>query len=128
MDIPNDRAVFESELATFWFDDDGNLCALSKPTERNIELQKKTYEMIRKMTNNTKVNLLSFTDEGTPQDKATRDYAAREMGSIFKAMAVVSNSAAGQFTTDVFLALKGEPIPMKKFTRVEDAREWLKQF
>ena len=41
MKPPEHVTLFEGELATFWFDEQGILCALSKSTARSLEKQKK---------------------------------------------------------------------------------------
>ncbi len=50
---------YESELATFWFDECGILCARSKDTPRTLDKQKKTYKLIRQISGNKKVCLFS---------------------------------------------------------------------
>jgi hypothetical protein len=126
MKPPPDVKIFEGELATFWFDENGILCALSKNTPRTLEKQKKNYEFIREITSNKKVCLLSDTTTSRPQDKETRDYMAGELPKIFKAMAVISGSVLGKLITNTFLVLKKQPIPIKMFSNEAEAKEWLK--
>lgn len=128
MIIPDNTQVFEAELGTFWFDEHGILCAQAKNTARTLEKQKETYAYIKKITNNTKVCLLSDTTNTSSQDKEVRDYVAIEMPHIFHAMAVISSSKLGHFVTVIFLALKQQPIPIKFFHNEKDAKDWLKQF
>jgi hypothetical protein len=123
----NDK-LYEGELATFWFDENGILCALAKNTIRTLERQKTNYDFIRKITGNKKVCLLSDTSNSSPQDKETRDYIARELPGIFKAMAIISTSTMGEFSANVFIALKDQPIPILFCDTEEKAKEWLKQF
>ena len=128
MNLPDNTELFEGELATFWFDENGILCALAKNTPRSIEKQKKNYAFIRQITGNKKVCLLSDTTSSSPQDKETRDYAASELPNVFKAMAVISKSAAGLFIANIFVALKHQPIPIKMFADENQAKEWLKEY
>ena len=128
MKPPANAQTFEGELATFWFDENGILCALAKNTPRSVELQKENYAFIRRITHNKKVCLLSDTSSAAQQDKATRDYAAREMPNVFTAMAVISDSVIGQFATNIFITLKNQPIPIKFFTNEADAKQWLKKY
>jgi hypothetical protein len=120
--------IFEGELATLWFDENGILCALAKSVPRTLEKQKENYTFIRQITGNKKVCLLSDTTSSRPQDKETRDYMARELPNVFKAMAVISESVTGIFITNVFLTLKRQPIPIKIFSDEKKAKEWLKQY
>ena len=120
--------VHEGELAFFWFDESGILCALSKDTPRTFEKQQKNYEFIKNISGNKKVCLLSDTTNSATQDKATRDYMAQEIPNVFIAMAVISDSILGKFITNMFLHLKQQPIPIKFFSNEKDAKEWLKGF
>ncbi len=124
----NDTKVFEGELATFWFDDNGILCAIAKGVERNVEKQKKNYDFIAEITNRKKVCLLSDTTSSKPQDLETRNYAASQLPNYFKAMAVISGSSLGRYIANLFITLKHQPIPIKMFANEEEAKEWLKQY
>jgi hypothetical protein len=128
MTPPQNAEIFEGELATFWFDQDGVLNAVSKNISRTLQKQKDNYDFIKKITGNKKVCLLSDTTSGNPQDKETRDYMAAELPNIFKAMAVLSSSPVGHFTVNAFLALKDQPIPIRMFAAEEEAKKWLKQY
>lgn len=128
MTPPDNTKTFEGELATFWFDENGILCAAAKNVPRSLESQKENYAFIRELTGNKKVCLLSDISSSTPQDKATRDYAASEIPNVFKAMAVISTSVLGQFSANIFLVLKAQPIPIKFFTDEASAKQWLKNY
>lgn len=128
MTIPNNAEIFEGELATFWFDENGILCARAKNTQRSLETQKRNYDFIRQITGNKKVCLLSDTTSSQPQDKQTRDYMAAELPNVFKAMAIVSGSETGKLITNIFLTLQQQPIPIQMFPTEKEAKEWLKQY
>lgn len=128
MQLPKDRTIFEGELASFWFDENGFLCAQAKNTPRTLERQKENYALIRKISGNKKVCLLTDTTSSSAQDRATREYTATEIPHIFKAMAIISTSAAGRMVANLFIALKDNPIPIKIFGDESSAREWLKTY
>jgi hypothetical protein len=128
MVIPDNVKIYEGELATFWFEENGILCANAKSTPRTVERQKENYRFIKEMTGGKKVCLLSDTTNASPQDKETRDYAAAELPNVFIAMAVVSKSALGGFSANVFLTLKQQPIPIRMFENEHEAKEWLKTY
>ena len=128
MKPPDNAKIIEGELATFWFDESGILCAIAKNVPRSLEKQRDNYVFIKQITGNKKVCLLSDTTSSTPQDKETRDYSATEMPNVFKAMAIISDSVLGQFSANVFLALKDQPIPIKFFADENTAIEWLKAY
>jgi hypothetical protein len=120
--------IFEGELATFWLDEHGILCALSKNTLRTLEKQKKNYEFIKEIVGNKKVCLLSDTTSSSPQDRKTREYSAIELPKMFNAMAVISDSVLGRYIANLFVVLKNQPIPIKMFDDEQEAKEWLKQY
>jgi hypothetical protein len=128
MTPPEGTETFDGELALFWFDEHGILCARSKNTPRTLARQKANYEFIRKISGNKKVCLLTDTSSTSPQDRETRDYVALELPAIFKAMAVISSTAVGKFIANQFVHLKDQPIPIRLFGNEDEAREWLKQF
>lgn len=128
MNIPPDAKIIEGELATFWFNEYGMLCAKAKATERTLQKQKDNYKLIREIAGNKKVCLLSDATLAGPMDKETRDYASKELPDVIRAMAVISHSATGTFTATIFMSLKQEPIPIKLFTNETEARDWLKGY
>jgi hypothetical protein len=125
--IPTGK-TFEGELATFWFDELGILCAKAKNVPRSLETQKQNYAFIRQITGNRKVCLLSEMTDSSPLDKETRDYVAKELPFVFHAMAVMSDSPTGKIIANLFLALKNQPIPIRMFSSELTAKEWLKQY
>jgi len=128
MKPPSNTKTFESELAVFWFDDDGILYAQSKEVkQRTLQMQIDSYEIIKKMSGNKKVCLLADTTSGSTQDREIRDYVAKEMSNVFKAMAVISGSHVGRFIAKLFISLKQPPIPIRMFEKESEAKKWLKQ-
>ncbi len=125
---PAHVTTYEGELATFWFDESGILCAIGKQTTRTLDMQKNNYDFIRQISGGKKVCLLSDATSSDPHDKETRDYMAREMPNVFIAMAVVADSAVGRFVFNTFIRLKRQPVPMRFFPNEKEARAWLKQY
>jgi len=128
MTPPNNAKVYEGELADFWIEEDGILCAVSKMVPRTLENQKANYDLIRKITGSKRVCLLADNTLTYEQDEETRKYMANEIPKIFKAMAVVSRTVFGQAVSDTFLYYEGTPVPIKTFKDENEARVWLKQF
>jgi len=63
-----------------------------------------------------------------PQDSQTRELAASEIPTLYKAMAFVSRSEVGSMVVKVFMRLKPQPIPMKLFHTEKEAMNWLQQY
>ena len=128
MTPPDGSKVIEGELASFWMDEEGILCAISKMVPRTLENQKANYDLIRKITGDKRVCLLADNTRTYEQDEATQKYMASEMPKLFKAMAVTSKTIFGQAVSDTFLYYHGEPVPIKTFGDVNEARSWLRQY
>ena len=128
MTPPNNTKVYEGELADFWFDEQGILCAVSKMIPRTVENQEGNYELIRQITGGKRVCLLADNTLTYEQDDTTRRLMANEIPKVFKAMAVISRTVFGKAVSDTFLYYQGSPIPIKTFKEEKEAREWLSQF
>lgn len=125
--IPTDRQTFESEIATYWFDD-GILISLSKNPKRTVELIKSNVEVVKRITNNKPAPLLIYLSNSPVPDKETRKLSTEMLPVIYKAMAMVSKPGLAKFIMNILFALKPPPIPMKSFTNDKEAKEWLKKF
>ena len=128
MQPPDNVRIYEGELADFWFDDFGILCAVSKKVHRTIEKQKANYAFIREITGNKRVCLFVDNTVTYIQDEKTREFSAREMPELFKAMAIISNSVMGKAAAHLFQYFHGQPIPISSFDNETEAKEWLKQY
>ncbi|HTH55026.1 MAG TPA: STAS/SEC14 domain-containing protein [Cyclobacteriaceae bacterium] len=127
MTPPINAKIYEGELADFWFDAHGILCAVSKMVPRTHENQLMNYELIRQITGGKRVCLLADNTLTYEQDDATRKLMATEIPKVFKAMAVFSRTIFGQAVSDTFLYYQGTPVPIKTFKNEEEARQWLQQ-
>ena len=128
MTRPDPSKIYEGELADFWMDEEGFLCAFSKMVPRTLEKQKANYDLIRKITGNKRVCLLADNTLTYETDEATQKYMASEISELFKAMAVTSRTIFGQAVSDTFLYYNGTPVPIKTFKDDNKARAWLRQF
>ena len=125
---PEHVSIYEGELASFWFDEDGILCANSKSVPRTLEKQKASYEFVRQITGDRRVCLLADNTATYTQDDLTREYSAQEMPKLFKAMAVISGTTIARAAAHLFTYFHGQPVPIRTFDNEKEAREWLMQF
>ena len=127
MTKPNDRELYEGEIATYWFDD-GILVSLSKSPKRTVENIKANVQLVRRITNNKPAPLLIYLSNSPVPDKAARKYSTEQLPVIYSAMAMVSKLGLAKFIMNLLFALKKPPIPMKSFTDDKEAKNWLKQY
>ena len=128
MTPPENAKVYEGELASFWFDENGILCAVSKKVSRTMENQKANYALVREIAANKRVCLLADNTDTYTQDDQIRQYSAGEMPKLFKAMAVISRTVIGRAAAHLFLYFQGQPVPIMSFDNEKEAKEWLMQF
>lgn len=124
---PANKETFESEIATYWFED-GILFSLSKSPQRTVENITANIALIKSKTNNQPVPLLIYLTNSPVPDKATRNLVNKELPNVYKAMAMVSKPGLSTLIMAVLFKLKPSPIPIKSFTDAELAKQWLQQF
>lgn len=127
MQIPKDKATFEGEIATYWFED-GILVSLSKSQKRNVENIKGNVALVKQITGNKPVPLLIYLSDSPVPDKKTREFSKTQLPVIYSAMAMVSKPGLSRFIMKILFALQTPPIPMKSFADDKKAKEWLKAF
>lgn len=125
---PAGKEVFESEIAKYWFDEDGMLVSLSKNPQRTVENITANAKMIKQLTNNKLVPLLVYVTKSPIPDKQTRDLVNKELPNLYSAMAMVSKSGVAKLIMNVLFKLKPAPIPMRSFSDDKEAKEWLMQY
>ncbi len=125
--VPTDRPTFESDIATYWFED-GILVSLSKSVKRTVANITQNVSVVKQITGNKPVPLLIYLSSSPVPDKATRKLATEMLPVIYSAMAMVSKPGLSRFIMNILFMLKPPPIPMKSFTDDKEAKEWLKQY
>jgi hypothetical protein len=125
---PTDRQIWEGEIATYWFDDNGILVSLSKNPERTIKNISGNVSLIKSITNNKPVPLLIYLSQSPVPAKEVRKFSTEQLPLIYSAMAMVSKPGLSKFIMNILFAFKPPPIPMKSFTDDQAATEWLKHY
>lgn len=128
VNIPTDRQIFESEIATYWFDDEGILVSLSKNPRRTVANIRANVALVKQITNNKPVPLLIYLSNSPVPDKATRQFSTEQLPTIYTAMAMIADSGLVKLIMNLLFKFQPAPIPMKQFTDVAEAKTWLKQY
>ncbi len=129
MQPPLNVKVFDFPAALMWFDEDGILYSVSKKVPQpTIEEAKNVMKDFLILTGGKKVCMLSDNTNATPMNKEMRDYYAEVIPQVLKAVAIISRSAVGKMTANVFFSINKQPYPVKLFTDENEAKEWLKQY
>ena len=128
MGPPPGANVVETELGQYWFDEEGILNSLSKSPLRTLENTRKNFEIIRHMSGHRRVCLLVHLSRSARPDKATLTYVAGQLPTVYKAMAMVSDSNIGSLIMNLLFRFNAPSIPMKSFSTEVQARQWLRQY
>ncbi|HWY12347.1 MAG TPA: STAS/SEC14 domain-containing protein [Bacteroidia bacterium] len=129
MKPPENAKVYEWDTSTFWFDESGIFCSISKKTPpQSLDEVKKSMEELYKIIGGKKVCMLLDVTYSAESTKETRDYAAVEFPKFVKAIAMLSQSALGKMMANLFFSIKAQPYPVKMFTDENEAKAWLKQY
>jgi len=125
MTIPNNTTLYEHPIATFWFDETGILCSVSKSGARSIEIMAEYIEFVKDIIHNRKVCILTDISNASPMNKETREYVAGQLESVYKAMAILTDTPVGTMIGKVFTQLEKQPYPISMFSEEDSARKWL---
>lgn len=128
--VPPPNAKLDiTDTSVAWFEEDGIYCSmgLKNPKKQKLEEMKAFTENWMKQFDD-KICLLSVVDGKNETDKETRDYIAKILPKIVKAMALVVNSVLGRMASNLFFRVNKQDYPVKVFTDVEEARTWLRQY
>jgi hypothetical protein len=125
---PAGKQVYESDIAQYWFDNNGILISVSKSPRRTVENITSNAKMIKEITNNKPVPLLVYLVKSPVPDKQTRELVNKELPKLYSAMAMVADSALAKLIMNVLFKLKPAPIPMRSFSDYQQAKEWLKHY
>lgn len=131
MEIPKGATLYEHPLASYWMDSDGIWYAVSKETPRTLEMMRDNVAFLKKIFENKRVCLIADASKVSPYDKETRNYLAKELNNLYKAMAIISTSSIGRMVANTFILshlLNPLPVPMKMFKNEKEAKEWLREY
>ena len=110
--------------------DDGILYVqVTNEVNETVERAKKLVEAIGKIVNYEKVPMLSKFDEFALPPKENRDFWAKKDSCPYtSAEAFITNSTAMMLISNFYLRFDKPERQTKMFTKVEEARNWLKTF
>jgi hypothetical protein len=129
MQVPENAEVTETPTSTFWFDESGILCSVSKKAPaQTLEEAKTALFNLKKMIGDRKICLLIDITNSGESNREVRDFAAVEFPKFVKAIGMVSDSELGKMIANLFFNLKHQPYPTKMFTNETEAKNWLKQY
>lgn len=122
-----DMKEAENDFVKFWIEDGILYSKFKKPIIINIERIKALIDLRTEISAGKK-QYWCYDFEGIKSyDKEARDYAEIYGQEDLYACAVIFNSHIAKFTLNTFMKLKKSLIPLKGFTKKEEAVRWLKE-
>lgn len=132
MEIPTDIKTIDFGTSIIWFDEDGILYSVPKSNAGRVATKEETLKQMdefRKITEGRKRCMILQTDNSAPPPKKEdRDWIAKELDSVTKAMAIISTSPLSRMIANLFFGLKPPAYPFKFFSNEKEAKEWIKQY
>jgi hypothetical protein len=130
-EIPVDRPVLETTTSYLWMAEEDIYFSVPRPGAPEKTSDKEIKEDIRKFrefVGGRKVCLLiqSGPARSLPS-KEQRELIQKELNALLIALAIITTSSLGQLTANIFFALKPAVYPVKMFTEVDEAIEWIKR-
>ncbi|WP_418263994.1 hypothetical protein [Flavobacterium faecale] len=117
----------ENEFIKFWIEDDILYSRFKKPTIGNFENTKAIIDLRTEISNGEKQYWLYDFNGIRSYDKEGRDYADQYGQEHLFGCAVLLNSHIAKFILNTFMKLKKPTVPVKGFTKKEDAIHWLNE-
>lgn len=132
LSIPANVKVIEWPTSYMWFDEEGILYSIPKSGPQPVQTKEEALvqlEEFKKLINHKKTCMITVTDSNAPPPKKEdRDWIAKELDEIVKAMAIISTSPLSRMAANLFFGLKPPSYPVKFFSNREDARKWIRQY
>jgi hypothetical protein len=132
MKPPPNAKVIEWPTSTMWFDEDGILYSIPKPGSQHPRTKEEALEEMerfRTLVGGKKTCMIAKTDNTAPPPrKEDRDWIAKELNSVVKAMAIISASPLSRMVANLFFGFKPPSYPVKFFATEKEAKEWMKQY
>lgn len=123
----NNGEIWQGELSDYWMED-GILFGVSKKNPRTLERLRKDFVLVRKITDNKKINFILDNTNTTGYDIPTLKYSLIEIPKVYKAVALVSRSSTGMMISTIFSQLySSDTLPVQIFEHVDQAKQWIKE-
>ncbi|MES2590567.1 MAG: hypothetical protein V4608_01695 [Bacteroidota bacterium] len=121
--------VYDSAGSTFWFNENGIVCFVTK----NTPLQTlgdiiNSFNKFKEIIGTRKVCVLLDITNSAEITREVRNYMASELPEFIIAIALISKTAFGKMLASIFLSISSQPYPTKNFVNEKDALKWLQQY
>lgn len=124
--IPPGAELIQTPTATFWFDEEGILYSVSKGIPRTLENLSETIGILRDTLQGKKAGYICDTSRIPYFSIEMRELFTATLPDLFWAVAIVHCTRMGELMGTI-LFKRREKIPVKTFTDLEMARQWIRE-
>ncbi|MFV8346068.1 hypothetical protein [Flavobacterium sp. ZB4P13] len=117
----------ENDFIKFWIENNILYSQFKKPTDGTIENIKAIIDLRNEISDDKKQYWCYDFNGIKSYDKDARDYAEKNGQEHLYACAAILNSHIAKFILNAFMVLKKPTVPLKGFTKKNDAINWLKE-
>jgi len=127
--LPQGIPVHESSTGYWWIKDDILYSLGKKDAVRGTkEEEEADLKKFKEIIGDRKMCMILDITYAKPSKREERDRAAEELQKMVKAMAMVTTSPLGRMVANLFFGLKPPTYPVKMFSNLPDAEEWIRQY
>ncbi len=122
--------IYKTPLLHCAFGDEGILYSYSISGERSRENYDTVFDLYKELSNNGENKLCILADISKTQqsNKEVLDYIVVQLTRYVKAMALISETPAGNMIGQIFTVVSQAPFPTAIFGTQEEAVKWLKAY
>lgn len=117
----------ENNFIKFWIEDNILHSQFKKPTDGTIENIKAIIDLRHQISDDKKQYWCYDFNGIKSYEKDARDYAEKNGQQDLYACAAVLNSHIAKFILNAFMVLKKPTVPLKGFTKKNEAINWLNE-
>jgi hypothetical protein len=117
----------ENDFIKFWIEDNILYSQYKKPTDGTIENIKAIIDLRNDISDDKKQYWCYDFNGIKSYDKDARDYAEKNGQEHLYACAAILNSHIAKFILNAFMILKKPTVPLRGFTKKNDAINWLNE-
>lgn len=103
---PPNNDLIKGEIADYYLDSDGILYSYSKSIKRTVQNITENIALVKSITNNKTVPLLTYLCDSPVPDKATRQFSTEQLPNVYKAIAMVSKAGLAKLIMNILFKLK----------------------
>ena len=129
MHIPENVDIFHTESSTSWIDENGFLCSITHASDDLKKVKsRKNIEELKSHLKGQKICSIVLVSHLRTLNKEIRSYLRPELGSVYKAIAIVTTNPWGSMFNNKLFSKPSQDYPMRVFTNEIEAKSWLEEY